>query len=545
MPLITPVDQPPPPPVHESITLKHRPSFHHHAKTEEDGAEHSNEPTSMTRRSEHSVSSQTKLSSPRNVSRKAMNEEGTEEDNSGILCRIPTVQLDVDVVTDGIAAKLATSFLGHILFLKSQVPFPVLQLARLPGAKADSRAAKQKRELLDSFDTISSHLDTTFTALSTALARTSTSTTPKLDPKSNLNGESVKKTKRIARAYMAILLGPSIGTAKRKVIFGVDGLEVKVWGEREDSGQLAGPTTIGGAGKRNGGEVEEEEDSDAEQQDEDEQNEEVESEEDVGSGDEDDDSDVEEPEESGSEEESDEEEEEEEMEEPEEDEQTQPDDSPVPPPSTLPLRPPTPPRSLSRSTSSNDTRVGNGGGNGGSSANGGPKLMSVASHAEEQQAIRVADRLLSRTLAKAEGEGMGMAEELALMQTHVLILAPRRFNHPAWIPRQNVSKALDKAVIEFLGELGKRGESENNVKKQRTRPVEGVWVSASSSRRGSGSGTNEAEEGEEVYEYLDVTSGRDSEELVRGNEGEKGQMEEEDDMIWWSWDGKLIGTGGF
>jgi hypothetical protein len=37
-------------------------------------------------------------------------------------CKIPIVRLDTDVITDMMAARLATSLLGHILFLKNQVP---------------------------------------------------------------------------------------------------------------------------------------------------------------------------------------------------------------------------------------------------------------------------------------------------------------------------------------------------------------------------------------------------------------------------------------
>jgi hypothetical protein len=37
-------------------------------------------------------------------------------------CKHPIVRLNLDVITDEVAARLATSFLGHVLFLKSQVP---------------------------------------------------------------------------------------------------------------------------------------------------------------------------------------------------------------------------------------------------------------------------------------------------------------------------------------------------------------------------------------------------------------------------------------
>ena len=38
------------------------------------------------------------------------------------LNHFPIVRLDVDVITDSIAGRLATSLLGHVLFLKSQIP---------------------------------------------------------------------------------------------------------------------------------------------------------------------------------------------------------------------------------------------------------------------------------------------------------------------------------------------------------------------------------------------------------------------------------------
>jgi hypothetical protein len=123
-------------------------------------------------------------------------------------------------------------------------------------------------------------------------------------------------------------------------------------------------------------EIEEAEEADSEEEGDDEV---LESDED-GSG-------AEEPEDSDLDE--DEEEKEDEDEEESHTESQQDDDSPVPPPN-LPIRPPTPPRMHTS----------------------GPKLMSVESHAEEQQTIRLADRLLSRTLASAEGEGHGMASEM-------------------------------------------------------------------------------------------------------------------------------------
>jgi hypothetical protein len=111
-----------------------------------------------------------------------------------------------------------------------------MQLSRIPGGKvfcsslkqitldliyfarkSNPKALKLRTDLLASFDTLSSHLNTTYTALSTAFAL--------------LSGSGPRPTRR---AYLAILVGPSIGSAKTKVMFAVDGLATKVWGERDD-----------------------------------------------------------------------------------------------------------------------------------------------------------------------------------------------------------------------------------------------------------------------------------------------------------------------
>jgi hypothetical protein len=68
--------------------------------------------------------------------------------------------------------------------------------------------------MLSAFDTLTSHLLTTFSALSTALARST-----------SLTNESAT-----SRVYLAILVGPSLGAPKSKVIYGVDRFETRIWG---------------------------------------------------------------------------------------------------------------------------------------------------------------------------------------------------------------------------------------------------------------------------------------------------------------------------
>lgn len=69
--------------------------------------------------------------------------------------------------------------------------------------------------MITAFDELSSHLHTTFSALSTALARNQT------------RGST-------DTVYLALVLGPTIGAPKARVILALEGLEVKVWGTREE-----------------------------------------------------------------------------------------------------------------------------------------------------------------------------------------------------------------------------------------------------------------------------------------------------------------------
>ena len=76
---------------------------------------------------------------------------------------------------------------------------------------------KLRTEFLATFDTMESHMETTFSALSTALSRCSN-----------------YKESTVTRAYLAIFLGPSLGSAKSKVVLGIDGLEKRIWGNHAD-----------------------------------------------------------------------------------------------------------------------------------------------------------------------------------------------------------------------------------------------------------------------------------------------------------------------
>ncbi|PBK72128.1 hypothetical protein ARMSODRAFT_932465 [Armillaria solidipes] len=341
-------------------------------------------------------------------------EESGGKDTAVEESKIPSVQLEMDSITDTVAASMACSLLGHVLFLKNQVPLPVPQLARIAiTGKANARTTKLRSELLDSFDTLLSHLGTTFTALSTAFAR-------------SFPQEERSKTVHTSRAYMAILVGPSIGSAKSKVMLAVDGLEAKVWGQRDDM------CLEDESGSDNNGSENEEDDSD----------EECESSDGCEEGPSDSDgSDVDDEDETES----------------DDDDRT----SSPPPPSAF---------------------------------------------AEEQRILRTADRLLSRALVSADCEGNGLASEISPTQTHILIRAPRRFVHPAWIPRQNITASMDNFLEQFLVAAG-HGPRTNKKKTK----IEGLWVACQKPSTDLG----------------------------------KDVRDEEDEMIWWSWDGKLVGFAGW
>ena len=290
------------------------------------------------------------------------------------------------------AASLAIALLGHVLFLKSQVPLyvapsfllllcfflsrsllniwpfsfsPVAQLGRVPGGTSASRAARKRSDMITAFDELSSHLHTTFSALSIALAR----------------NPAHRSTETV---YLALVLGPTIGAPKARVVLVLEGLEVKTWGQREG---------IDGAGLSTDSPSEDDDDDDDNDDDEDCSS-------DDGSeagddstrgdintkGEDDAESDVREAEESP----------------PASEPPTSRSPSPSlvepsqpssPPPASLikrPLRP-----SLSPPKSSPSL---------------GPKP--ARTYAEEQQTLRAAERLLARTLANAYAEGGGMAAEL-------------------------------------------------------------------------------------------------------------------------------------
>lgn len=99
-------------------------------------------------------------------------------------------------------------------------------------------------------------------------------------------------------------------------------------------------------------------------------------------------------------------------------------------------------------------------------------------------------------------------------QTHIFLRAPRRFQHPSWVPRQNYTKTLDDSLQDFVSQAVGHPLEDTHSKKRRPRgtKLEGVWVSCKS--------------GPTAGDDVDIAGILAS---------------EEDEMIWWEWRDKIVG----
>ncbi|KAI0771705.1 hypothetical protein BD413DRAFT_671307 [Trametes elegans] len=452
--------------------------------------------------------------------------------------RVPTVLLDAPSVSHTMAAALSLSLLGHTLFLKNQVPFPVAQLVRMPRGGSNPKVARKREELLATFDTLSSHLQTTFVALSTAYAKCQSAkckvTTAPADENSHKETRAAAATSPTqGTAHLMFVLGSSVGAARARILLTIDGLDVKVWGERAD----APPIQPTGESDDEGSidlQSSEEDEEDVETDEDDEDDEDYESAEEVNDQDS---SDADEDEE-----------EEDELDELESDVESvsasppPASRSPSPSPSTRSLAPS--PESLPATHSAHNSpsmskHTSPAPPSHSTAQPLAPTLLPLATsapasrrtspvpppaptHAEEQATLRAAERLLSRTLMTAWADGGGdMASELAPTQTHVYLRAPRRFAHPAWLARQNLSRTLDGVLDGFLADAGAVSAKPGAKKSSRGIKTEGAWISC---RGGSAFASEQARK---------AAAGENVDELREGDE--------EDEEIWWAWDGKIVG----
>ncbi|KAH8830101.1 hypothetical protein DL96DRAFT_1553657 [Flagelloscypha sp. PMI_526] len=306
--------------------------------------------------------------------------------------RFPTVQLTtVKCISDDLArsnSNASTDFSSLPQSQDSSLVRPVAQLNKLStsskASPSKAKARKHRLDLLESLDVLSSHLDTTFTSLSVALALARSST---------------------PRATLAILFGPSITTPKSKIFFNVDGFET--------TKALAAPPSP-------------KENRDAH-------------------------------------------------------------------------------RIVSRTSPLVDSTISPYVDRGGASDSEDDEETEEeeARRLSKHFALREADRLLSRTIV---GDYQGLSDEIAPTNVHILLRAPRRFDHPTWTPRQNVASTLDKDFDDFLVGLSCLLAPDHFI--GRKLKFEGISLTSSTGSIGP------------VH--------KDSDE------------EEDDELIWWIWNGGRI-----
>ncbi|KZS90875.1 hypothetical protein SISNIDRAFT_518230 [Sistotremastrum niveocremeum HHB9708] len=379
------------------------------------------------------------------------------------------------------ASNLIYRLVEDVLFLKGQIALPVAHLSKLSEReKVPAKIDKKRTALLDELDLLSAHLSTTFPALSSALGALSTLSTPKH-----------------ATAHVMIIVGPTITTPKARILCAIDGLEVipppaETCGEEGDS-----------------------EDEDSDEDDESDETSEDESEESEGAH--------------------------------------PPPASPTPtsprPPSPisqpLPLlssSPPPHPPSMSSNPSLNTQDT---------------PTRSHPIHAD--QSYHRAQRLLSKTLSTSESL-RDIVSEITPTQTRILLRAPRSFSHPTWHPLQSHSASFDKHLEALVpppppppSALGSTATHLSRTKKPgfgrvKTEVIRitcsGVEDRANSDRddedraqtRDPGQDKAEAELSRRLEEVCITDRGRD------GTDDDADDAEADDgEMIWWCWEGKLIG----
>jgi hypothetical protein len=247
---------------------------------------------------------------------------------------------------------------------------PIAQLGRISAnASSASRAAKKRVEMITAFDELSSHLHTTFSALSTALARN-------------------QKHGKTDTVYLALVLGPTIGAPKARVVLVLEGLEVKIWGGGVEGAQLSSVNPHEGEGDSDGYSGNDDSDDDAEAS---------------GDSDEDEGSDIPDPDADAKAA----------KEHPSSPPASEPPSSRSPSPLSDVLSQPS--ASAPASTTSRPLRLSLSPKSPTSCSASQPYLAPkpAQTHAEEQRTLRAAERLLARTLVNANAEsGGGMAVEL-------------------------------------------------------------------------------------------------------------------------------------
>ncbi|KAL5512187.1 hypothetical protein ACEPAG_3472 [Sanghuangporus baumii] len=435
--------------------------------------------------------------------------------------RFPSATIEMDSIGNAMAARLVICLLGHVLFLKSQVPFPVAQLMKMSSRRTNERPNKKMDALLSSFDVLSTHLGSTFSALTLALSPC------------HSNSDQTSHKSRLVKTHVAIVLGPSatsMSAARARVVLELDGLRVafrrtsvptlntpKGNANNERLKENAQPhisrvrETLGRPQasliERRGLRVishcspmEDKSDASSENDDHD----------------------------------------------------------PSENPSVVEFPPDSDSESDSESSSDDDSDE---------EVDSSEDDEALVAPMQTEADINAAERNLSRTLAIANADPeLGMAAETRPTQIHILIRAPRRFSHPAWIPGQNLTRDMDPLLREFeepvvsMPSVGEDKAALNDitnsptqsdklppkptkpdVKRKRLGGIKTDYVRVRSRGAAESLDSARAAEADKTCSASQPDTSKATAEATDRLSDEDTENEEGNEMIWWSWDGKLEG----
>ncbi|KAG8877460.1 hypothetical protein FRB97_003391 [Tulasnella sp. 331] len=141
---------------------------------------------------------------------------------------------------------------------------------------------------------------------------------------------------------------------------------------------------------------------------------------------------------------------------------------------------------------------------------------------DEELALRHHVRTVS--LAMANGFDFNR-DEISPTLTHILLRAPRRFKHPAWLPKQNLSRALDDRVTAFFA---RTSAPEATAGTTRRGPVEdGIRIECTPKPQAAI---------RQLEVKVEAVAGKnDLQEMNSGDDDEGAN-----DMIWWQWNAESI-----
>ena len=136
------------------------------------------------------------------------------------------------------------------------------------------------------------------------------------------------------------------------------------------------------------------------------------------------------------------------------------------------------------------------------------------------------------------GYALYLTHPIAPTQTHIYLRAPRRFAHPAWAARQNLTRTLDGILKSFLEDAGAVTAPPGTKTKPKSRGTrtEGAWIGC---RGGSAFAARESIK----HAPTAPRGGSEDDVMEDDDEGKDAGIEEdeEDEEIWWAWDGKIVG----